>query len=204
MYNDCQLSQLPWLDSIPSHWSWILNGALFDYHQDKVGDEYSKYQLLSLTTSGVKEKSLDEVTGKAPASYSGYQEVKPGDMVFCLFDLDVSAVFSGLSNYSGMITSAYDVATPKRTYNNKFLDYWFQSVFFGRYYKIFAKSVRYTINWDVFKAIKSPVPPREEQDQIVRYLDWQVSKINKLIQGYQKQKTLLNERKNVLIDNAVT
>ena len=49
-----------------------------------------------------------------------------------------------------------------------------------------------------------PVPPREEQDQIVRYLDWQVSKINKLIHGYQRQIKLLEERRQTVIDRAVT
>ena len=38
-----------------------------------------------------------------------------------------------------------------------------------------------------FKQLVIPVPPKEEQNQIVRYLDWQVSNINKLIHGYQKQ-----------------
>lgn len=32
-----------------------------------------------------------------------------------------------------------------------------------------------------------PVPPREEQEQIVRYLDWQVSKINRLIAAKRKE-----------------
>ena len=53
-------------------------------------------------------------------------------------------------------------------------------------------------------AIKFPVPPRREQDQIVCYLDWQVSKINHLIHGYQKQIKLLKERRQTIIDRAAT
>ena len=204
-YNSYRQTEIPWVDAIPSHWDQIRNGGLFDYHQDKVGDRYSEYQLLSLTTQGIRCKDIHDASGKVPASYDNYQEVNTGDMVFCLFDLDCSAVFSGLSKYHGMITSAYDVMKPKDSIvNERFLDYWYQSVFAGRYYKIFAKSVRYTINYDIFKAIKTPVPPREEQDQIVRYLDWQTSKINKLIRGYQWQIKLLEERRKTLIDKAVT
>ena len=186
-YEKYKPTELPWVYRIPEHWKMIRNGALFTYHQDKVGETFNKYNLLSLTTNGIRCKDIENVKGKVPASYEGYQIVNIGDMVFCLFDLDCSAVFSGISAFKGMITSAYDVLTPKLEINAKFLDYWFQSVFFGRYYKIFSKSVRYTINYDTFKTIKSPVPPREEQDQIVRFLDYKISKINSLIKGYQQQ-----------------
>ena len=125
-------------------------------------------------------------------------------MVFCLFDLDCSAVFSGKSEYHGMITSAYDVAVPNLSLvSSSYLDYWFRAVFSGRYYKIYSKSVRYTINWDIFKALKTPVPPREEQDQIVRYLDWQVSKINRLIAAKRKRIELVKEHFSVRIANIV-
>ena len=49
-----------------------------------------------------------------------------------------------------------------------------------------------------------PVPPRDEQDQIVRYLDWQVSKINRLIAAKRKQIELLKEHKEAFINTAVT
>lgn len=203
-YEKYQSTEIPWVISIPSHWNQIRNGGIFDYHQDKVGSQFANYDLLSLTTQGIRRKNIHDASGKVPASFEGYQEVNQGDMVFCLFDLDCSAVFSGLSNYHGMITSAYDVMKPKEeVVNAHFLDYWFQSVFFGRYYKIFSKSVRYTINYEIFKAIKTPVPPREEQDQIVRYLDWKVSQINKLIHGYQKQIRFLSEKMQYMICQAV-
>lgn len=199
-YQKYSSAEIPWVMQIPSHWSQIRNDAFFTWHQDKVGPDYKKYKLLSLTTQGVRCKSIEDATGKVPTSYEGYQKVNSGDMVFCLFDLDCSAVFSGISNYFGMITSAYDVMTPDDSIvNPRFIDYWFQSVFAGRHYKIFAKSVRYTINYDIFKALKTPVPPRAEQDQIVRYLDWKVAQINKLIHGYQREIGLIEEKENLKI-----
>ena len=44
-----------------------------------------------------------------------------------------------------------------------------------------------------------PVPPREEQDQIVRYLDWQVSKINRLIAAKRRQIQLIDEHSRSLV-----
>lgn len=49
-----------------------------------------------------------------------------------------------------------------------------------------------------------PVPPREEQDQIVRYLDWQVSKINRLIAAKKKQIQLLLAKKHAVATGYVT
>jgi type I restriction enzyme S subunit len=48
------------------------------------------------------------------------------------------------------------------------------------------------------------LPPRSEQDQIVRYIDWKVSMINKYINAKKKQIELLKERKQAIINQAVT
>ncbi len=48
-----------------------------------------------------------------------------------------------------------------------------------------------------------PVPPREEQDQIVRYLDWQVSKINRLIAAKRKQIKLLEATTAHYLENTI-
>ena len=78
---------------------------------------------------------------------------------------------------------------------------------FKTYYNRISYGIRVG-QWDSdyydFKRLVIPVLPREEQDQIVRYLDWQVSKINKLIHGYQRQIKLLEERRQTVIDRAVT
>lgn len=47
------------------------------------------------------------------------------------------------------------------------------------------------------------IPPRDEQDQIVRFLDWKESSINKLILNYRHQISMLEEIKQKLIDEAV-
>ena len=137
-------SGIEWIEGLPETWQEIPNRYLFIDHSVKVGESWKDYQLLSLTTSGVKEKDVNAGGGKVPDSYENYQTVEMGDMIFCLFDLDCSAVFSGLSNYNGMITSAYDVFMPNSKYlNNLYVDYWFQYVFSNRYYKMYSKNIRY-------------------------------------------------------------
>lgn len=49
-----------------------------------------------------------------------------------------------------------------------------------------------------------PVPPRSEQDQIVRFLDWKVSEINKLIGIRRKEIQELGALKSAVINSAIT
>ena len=62
----------------------------------------------------------------------------------------------------------------------------------------------WTTRYTEMKSIYLPVPTIEEQDQIVRFLDWKLAKINKLIRAKKKQIALLNEQKQVIINHAVT
>jgi type I restriction enzyme S subunit len=64
--------------------------------------------------------------------------------------------------------------------------------------------VRQSIGFKEIRNMNIPLPPRPEQDQIVRYLDWKVSMINKYINAKKRQIELLKERKQAIINQAVT
>ena len=64
-------------------------------------------------------------------------------------------------------------------------------------------SVRMRISMDYLGGVLLHVPPRDEQDKIVRYLNWQVSKINKLIVTKKKRISLLLEQRQIVIDETV-
>lgn len=198
-------SGIGWVGEIPDNWSLIQNRWLFKEHSIKVGENSSQYQLLSLTTGGVKEKDINSSGGKVPESYENYQTVEKGDMIFCLFDLDCSAVFSGLSEVNGMITSAYDVLKPNGNYlNEQFADFWFQYVFSNRYYKIYSKNIRYTVTSDTFKGILTPIPPLKQQKAIGNFLFEKSIQVNVLIANQNAQIEKLKEYKQSVITEAVT
>ena len=126
-------------------------------------------------------------------------------MIFCLFDLDCSAVFSGLSPFDGMITSAYDVYKPDEKYVDKhYIEYWFQYVFSYRYYKMYSKSIRYTITSDMFKMIVTPVPAIKEQKIIGQFLDKKCTQIDALIANEEQQIAKLKAYKQSVITETVT
>ena len=60
------------------------------------------------------------------------------------------------------------------------------------------------IDYGKLKNHHIPLPPREEQDQIVRFLNWKASQINKLINAKKKQIGLLSELKRITVNDMMT
>ena len=200
-YKDIGLSWYP--HGIPSHWNIMRHKNVLAEHKELVGKNEKQYTLLSLTLKGVIIRDLSEGKGKFAKDYDKYVVVDPGDFIFCLFDMDETPRTVGLSKHHGMITGAYDVFKP-HDINSEYFYYYYLSLDNAKALKPLYSGLRKVIPFPSFMAIKFPVPPRREQDQIVRYLDWQISKINHMIHGLQKQIKLLEERKVTLINNAVT
>ena len=197
-------SGISFIGMIPSDWNVTRNKNVFSCTKELVGTASSETQLLSLTTKGIKEKDINNPEGKLPESFDTYQFVKKNDMVMCLFDLDVSAVFSGLSPYDGMISPAYRVLHCKNNIIPKFADYWFRYISDGRKFNHYAKNIRYTLNYEDFSTLPIVQPPIDRQCRIADYLDEKCSKIDAIIEKQQTVIEKLKAYKLSVITEAVT
>lgn len=197
-------SGIEWVGIIPENWNVLRNKNCFILEKNIVGDEFEQYDLLSLTKKGIVKKSKDNAFGKTPESYSTYQSVKKGQIVMCLFDLDMSAVFSGLSDYDGMISPAYKTYNCNSNILNSFAKYWFEYCFDGRKYKIYSKSLRYVVNADDFGSIKIVVPPMDEQEKIVAFLDDRIKEIDAVILQTKESIDEYKKYKRTVITETVT
>lgn len=182
---------LPWLKAVPAHWEIRRNKNIFTEQKELVGERSADYTLLSLTLNGIIPRDMDG-GGKFPESFDKYKIVKNGDMAFCLFDIDETPRTVGLSGYNGMLTGAYTIMRVSNI-NAQFIYYYYLALDNGKMLRPLYTGLRKTININTFQSTKVPVPPRDEQDQIVRFLDWKVSSINKLIAVKQKQIATLKE-----------
>ena len=81
-------SGVEWLGDVPEHWRLVPNKAVLRLKKDVVENDTSNYTLLSLTKQGIIPRNMEDPTGKFPANFESYQIVEPGDLVFCLFDVD--------------------------------------------------------------------------------------------------------------------
>lgn len=204
-YSEYKDSGVQWLGEIPSHWDMLALKHILKLRKKLVGKQSYKYDLLSLTLQGIIKRDIDNPTGKFPSSFDTYQEVNAGDFVFCNFDNEETPRAVGLSEYKGMITGAYDVLSCKNSnLTNRYLIYYFLYVDDAKRFKPLYKGLRKTVPFDSFMSYKIPVPSIEEQQAIAFYLDTATAKIDEAIAQQQKMIDLLNERKQIIINNAVT
>ena len=204
-YNEYKDSSVQWLGEIPSHWDMLALKHILKLRKKLVGKQSYKYDLLSLTLQGIIKRDIDNPTGKFPSSFDTYQEVNAGDFVFCNFDNEETPRAVGLSEYKGMITGAYDVLSCKNSnLTNRYLIYYFLYIDDAKRFKPLYKGLRKTVPFDSFMSYKIPVPSIDEQKAIAFYLDTATTKIDEAIAQQQKMIDLLNERKQIIINNAVT
>ena len=197
-------SGIAWIGEIPEEWKIVRNKNAFVCNKELVGEKSALTQLLSLTTRGIKKKDINNAEGKLPESFDTYQFVRENDIVMCLFDLDCSAVFSGISPIDGMISPAYRVLSCKECIEPRYADYWFRYISDGRKFNHFAKNIRYTLSYEEFSALPLLLPKKVEQHRIADYLDRKCSQIDAIIAWQQEVIEKLKTYKLSVITEAVT
>lgn len=202
-YEGYKPTNLPWLDEIPKHWSLSRNKNVMIQNKSLVGLNHTQYKLLSLTLNGVIARDMVNPKGKFPKEFDTYQVVSEKNLVFCLFDIDETPRTVGISPMDGMITGAYTVLKVANA-NERFLYYYYLSIDNNKMLKPLYTGLRKVISADTFLRTKLPIPPRPEQDQIVKYLDHKLFKINKFIKAKKKLIAVLKEQKQAIINEAVT
>ena len=174
---------LAWLGTIPDHWQVSKLRQVFSPFSEK---NYPDMPLLSV----VREKgviirnveSKEENHNYVPDDLSNYKLVKQGQ--FTMNKMKAWQGSYGVSKYDGIVSPAYFVFNFKCDINRDFFNAAIRSKAYVSYFGQASDGIRVG-QWDLsmarMKDIPFLVPPREEQDQIVRFLDWKVSSINKLI-----------------------
>ena len=202
-YTSYKTTDQQWTPVIPEHWNFWRAKRIFDNPKEKNEGNKEK-NILSLTLRGVIHNNRENPIGLSPSDYATYQIFEPDDLAFKLIDLEnISTSRVGIVPERGIMSSAYIRFSARETINIRYYyyqyhDWWLRHIFNG-----LGAGVRQTLSASDLLNLKLAVPPREEQDQIVRYLDWQVSKINKLIHGYQRQIKLFQEKAQKMTCSAV-
>ncbi|EPQ9996724.1 restriction endonuclease subunit S [Vibrio vulnificus] len=203
-YEDYVDSGVEWLGDIPASWSLLANKHIFRLKKKQVGKRSNEYDLLSLTLRGVIKRDMENPEGKFPAEFDTYQEVQCGDFIFCLFDVEETPRTVGLSPFNGMITGAYTVFESNDNFDNRFLYYFYLNLDAKKRLKPLYRGLRNTIPKDSFLSFKTFIPPQEQQTRIANFLDKKTAQIGEAIAIKEQQISLLKERKQIIIQQAVT
>ena len=203
-YAEYKESGLPWLGQIPNHWGLVPNRGLVRRRKVLVGKRHSDYQLLSLTKQGVIVRDISTGRGKFSADMGTSQEVRNGDLVFCLFDVPETPRTVGLSRHDGMITGAYTVLESLGKGNTEYFELFYRAMDDRKLLSPLYSGLRNTIPPERFLGTKTPQPLPAEQAAIVRFLDWATGRLERAIRAKRKVIALLHEQKQAIIHRAVT
>lgn len=197
-------SEIPWNSDYPAHWKCDKAKRFFSSPKE-INRGNVEDNVLSLTLRGVIKNSKEKPIGLSPDDYSTYQIFRPNDLVFKLIDLNnISTSRVGIVPETGIMSSAYIRFSPKCDMNIKYFYYQYFDWYKRNVFNGLGAGVRQTLSSGDLGVLSILVPPREEQDQIVRYLDWQVSRINQLIAAKKKEISVIKEQKEAVINDAVT
>ncbi len=205
-YEEYKAVDLPWLSEIPSHWELRRSKTIFNVINER--SETGEEELLSVSSKyGVVKRSNIDVTMFKAESYKGYKVCNPDDLV--INSLWAWQYGLGFSQYNGIISTAYGVYRLKN--KEKCLPKYFNYLYRGTDYhwemRVRSKGIwksRYQLHDSSFLSMLSIIPPYTEQEKIVKFLDWKISKINKYIKAKKRQIELLKELKQAEINRAVT
>lgn len=191
-----------WLPNLPENWRQLFLQQVC--HEKKIKNIDMKEHLVLSLSYGYIIRKKNVSSGLIARDLSTYQIVMPNDIILRFTDLqnDRKSLRTGLVNEKGIISSAYVCITPmiNASYLHYVLHYYdIRKVFYGM-----GSGVRQSIGFSEIRHMFIPVPPRDEQDQIVRFLDWKVSKINRLINMKIKQINLIKKRELISINRLLT
>ena len=194
-------SGIEWVGSIPDTWDVIPNKYIM--HKEKnLCEKWTGEDVMSLTMNGVIVRDLQNPTGKMPATFDGYQYIEDGDLLMCLFDIDVTPRCIGKVTHNGVTSPAY---SNFKTHDNASRDYYY-------YYYLMvdntkellhlAKNLRHSFTEEQLGSLKVPMPPLTEQQVIADYLNEKCSKIDDIIAEANASVEEYKELKQAVIDNA--
>ncbi|WP_276769831.1 restriction endonuclease subunit S [Fannyhessea vaginae] len=204
-YEEYKATGIQWLPEIPKHWEILKLRQILSSFSEK---NHPNMPLLSVVREkGViirNTENIDENHNYIPDDLTNYKLVKAGQ--FAMNKMKAWQGSYGVSNHDGIVSPAYFVFNFTLDIDKQFFNAAIRSKPYVSFFGQASDGIRvgqWDLSMDRMKDISFYIPPREEQEQIVRFLDWKVSSINKLIINYRHQITMLEELKQKKIDEYV-
>lgn len=211
-------SGIDWVGNIPAHWQVVpFRSYVVERAEKNLGGRNKNLLALSfalgVTRYADKKYNMDRVK----EDFSGYQIVHEKDLVLSPNDIIKGSIF--VSEYKGCISPMYRVFSnyDPETYNLYYLSYHLRTKESGRKFFYIARGLigeildngkyvtrRMSVSQQDLLKFKVLLPPIEEQNEIVRYLDEKCASIEQSIADKQTQIETLKSYKASLIYEYVT
>jgi len=217
-YKKYKDSNISWLREIPEHWEIVSFKNILVERTEK-NYPIKSTDILSLSIDKGVTQYADKTTNldRFKDDFTQYKLAYKGDLVFNSMNMIVGAV--GVSNYFGCVSPVYYTyyGDGENTNHTKFYEYLFrcrilQGVLYSLGKGLIAidrgdgkyNTLRLKISRNDLKSLILPLPKKEEQTAIARFLDYKLAKINRFIHKKKQLIKLLNEQKAAIINQTVT
>lgn len=204
-YDAYKDSGVEWLGEIPEEWS--IKPGLVAFSENKRSNKgMVRNTVLSLSYGKIIIKPEEKLVGLVPESFETYQLVEPSDIIIRCTDLqnDQTSLRTGLAKDAGIITSAYLNLNVKQGFDSKYLHYYLHALDTTKVLYKLGSGLRQNLSFLDFKRLPVLDIPLSEQKKISSFLDQKTSEIDQAIAIKEQQIALLNERKQIVIQKAVT
>ncbi|KAB2400103.1 MULTISPECIES: restriction endonuclease subunit S [Bacillus cereus group] len=199
-------SEIEWIGEMPKEWNLVKVNRLFAIKKNIANQ--NGYDVLSVTQSGLKVKDITRNEGQMAADYSKYQIVKPKD--FVMNHMDLLTGWIDIAAQEGVTSPDYRVFYTKdiELVSIEFYLYVFQICYTNRIFYGLGQGVsnlgRWRLQTDKFLNFYLPLPPINEQQEIVKFLNGKLVEINSMIEQKKDLLGELEQYKKSLIYECVT
>lgn len=197
-------SGIEWLGKIPAHWGMMR--AKYMFNKEKRAVRTNDKVVTCFRDGQVTLRENRRISGFTESlTETGYQGVRKGDLVIHQMDAFAGAI--GVSDSDGKGTSVYHCCTPKGNYSPHYYAHLIREMARSGYIESLYRGIRERssdFNYDTFSKQYLPIPPREEQDAIVSYLQSRITFIDNYIAKLKEEINYLQEYKQRLVSDVVT
>lgn len=195
-------SGIQWIGNMPAHWDVIRGKYILRYMQKPVREDDGV--ITCFRDGEVTLRSNRREDGFTMSDKEiGYQGIDVGDLV--VHGMDGFAGSIGISDSRGKASPVLNVLDTDQC--KRYIMYYLRSMAYSDVFLALATGIRVRscdLRWNKLAELSYPVPPLDEQNAIVEYIDSVFSKTDAVIFDKKSQIETLNEYKKSLIFEYVT
>lgn len=200
-YSEYKDSGVKWLGEIPSHWEVMPLKSFIKFEKGKTPKEFSDENIGLPYLTMDYLRSRDNKIVKYPKASIGLFKIEESEALVLWDGANAGEFILSKKGYLG--STMAKISGYKEYFNNLYFYYFLKML--EPTSKDFANGTTIPhFDASILINYHYPIPPIDEQIVIGSYLDAATSKIDKAIAMQQKMIDLLNERKQIIIQNAVT
>lgn len=204
-YDTYKDSGISWLGQIPSHWEVKRTRIVLSENAVSNSDVKITNQL-QFKYGEIVPKANQALDDSVKETISKYTVVDEGDIMINGLNLNYDFISQRVAQVKeqGCITSAYISLRPTYLALSRFYTYYLKAMDNIKMFHGMGSGVRLTLAYKELRNMYIPIPPIDEQQAIANYIDDAIANIDTAISQQQKMIDLLKERKQIIINEAVT